>query len=63
MRRIILATAGVLALLAFGWFVWPTRFTYRVTMLRLNSSTTLREDRFTGRQWIAVGGEWVEWGE
>jgi hypothetical protein len=52
---------GVLWILAFAWFVWPSRYQHRkIGSGGLFGQQTIRLHRFTGEAQVCGGGRWQE---
>jgi hypothetical protein len=57
-RRSLALAVVVLVALAFGWFVWPTRYEY-VVVHGGNYERVVRIDRITGKLFERSRGGWV----
>jgi hypothetical protein len=54
-----LTWAVLCLLLIFGWFVWPSRYSYR-EMQRYGETVLVRVDRFSGQaEWLSVRMGWL----
>jgi hypothetical protein len=61
-RTILITTAAVLAIAAFGWFVWPTRWTYERVQYGQYREVVVRINRFTSDAEALIPGQgWVAW--
>lgn len=57
MRQKLIAFAGLVILILFGYFIWPTPYRYFV-LPSAGSSYLVRLNRLTGRMWVLRDLSW-----
>lgn len=54
----IIILAVLIAVLLFGWFVWPTHYKYTEMHLGMLGKQKIRTERFTGQQQVYGDDKW-----
>jgi hypothetical protein len=49
----------LISLVAFGWFVWPSHYTYTQKRIGVFGLQEIRTDRLTGKHEINTLGAWL----
>ncbi len=58
MKPILAAILGVIGVLLFVWFVWPSSYDYSNMQLGILGEQEIRTDRFSSETWICSSGNW-----